>query len=198
MTRQHPIHQPKDPSHVLIDVSGLPASFRDRPPPAAGVLDKAEAHAAARKVDPSVLLNSRLSPDLFALARQLQIAADQGKNVSGRLARSKHPAAKTMRRRSTRSRRVSQKRSPIRRRLTPSRSMGRPIVEIRFPLGPTDKGRPNLQHQRCITDSFALRADSRPHARQLTFFFSCEEFARLETTARTLRVQGLRLAVGVW
>src|SRR5438128_9845790 len=50
------------------------------------VLDKAEAHAAAKKIDSSVLLNSRLSPDMFALARQVQIATDQAKNGSARLA----------------------------------------------------------------------------------------------------------------
>ena len=50
------------------------------------VLEKAEVHAAAKKIDPSVLLNSRLSPDMFALARQVQIASDQAKNDSARLA----------------------------------------------------------------------------------------------------------------
>ena len=43
------------------------------------ILDKAEAHAAAKKIDPSVLLHSRLSPDMFALVRQVQIATDLAK-----------------------------------------------------------------------------------------------------------------------
>ena len=51
-----------------------------------GVLDKAAAFAAAKKIEPSVLLQSRLSPDMFALTRQVQIAADQAKNGSSRLA----------------------------------------------------------------------------------------------------------------
>ena len=34
------------------------------------VLDKGAAYAEAKKVDPSVLLNWRLAPDMFALARQ--------------------------------------------------------------------------------------------------------------------------------
>lgn len=50
------------------------------------VLDKAAAFAAARKIDPSVLLNSRLSPDMYPLVRQIQIASDQAKNGSARLA----------------------------------------------------------------------------------------------------------------
>src|SRR5438045_9485685 len=51
-----------------------------------GILDKAEAFAAAKKIEPSVLLQARLAPDLFALVRQVQIAADQAKNGASRLA----------------------------------------------------------------------------------------------------------------
>jgi hypothetical protein len=51
-----------------------------------GVLDKAAAHAAAKKVDPSVLLGWRLAPDMFALVRQVQVACDQAKNGSARIA----------------------------------------------------------------------------------------------------------------
>jgi uncharacterized protein len=50
------------------------------------VLDKAAAHATAKKIDPSVLLQSRLSPDMFPLVRQVQIASDQAKNGTSRLA----------------------------------------------------------------------------------------------------------------
>jgi uncharacterized protein len=51
-----------------------------------GVLDKAAAHAAAKKADPSVLLGWRLAPDMFALVRQVQVVCDQAKNGSARLA----------------------------------------------------------------------------------------------------------------
>lgn len=50
------------------------------------ILTKAEAHAAARKIDPEILLNSRLAPDMFPLARQIQIAADFAKGTTARLA----------------------------------------------------------------------------------------------------------------
>ena len=50
------------------------------------VLDKAAAHAATKKIDPSVLLGWRLAPDMFALGRQVQVASDQAKNGSARLA----------------------------------------------------------------------------------------------------------------
>lgn len=52
----------------------------------ADVLAKAEAHAGARHIDPQVLLQSRLFPDMFALLRQVQIACDFAKGVSARLA----------------------------------------------------------------------------------------------------------------
>ena len=51
-----------------------------------GVLDKAAALAAAKKIDQAVLLNYRLAPDMFALARQVQVACDLAKNGGARLA----------------------------------------------------------------------------------------------------------------
>lgn len=50
------------------------------------LLDKGAAYAEVKKVDPTVLLNARLFPDMFPLARQVQAACDQAKNGSARLA----------------------------------------------------------------------------------------------------------------
>jgi hypothetical protein len=50
------------------------------------ILDKAAAYAGARKIEPSVLLNSRLYPDMFNLTRQIQAACDFAKGASARLA----------------------------------------------------------------------------------------------------------------
>ena len=50
------------------------------------ILDKGEAFAVAKKIDPSVLLATRLAPDMFALTRQVQIACDLCKNGMARLA----------------------------------------------------------------------------------------------------------------
>ena len=52
----------------------------------AAILDKAAAFAAARKVDPSVLLGYRLAPDMLSLTRQVQIASDHAKRAPARLA----------------------------------------------------------------------------------------------------------------
>jgi uncharacterized protein len=51
-----------------------------------GILQKAAVWAEAKKVDPMVLLNSRLYPDMFPLVRQVQIAADTAKGAAARLA----------------------------------------------------------------------------------------------------------------
>jgi len=50
------------------------------------ILKKAEAHCAAKKIDPAVILNARLFPDMFALTRQVQIASDAAKGAGARLA----------------------------------------------------------------------------------------------------------------
>lgn len=52
----------------------------------AAVLDKAAGHAETRKFDPAVLLSTRLRPDMFPLARQVQTACDNAKNASARIA----------------------------------------------------------------------------------------------------------------
>ena len=50
------------------------------------VLVKADAHAAAKKIDPVVFLQARLFPDMFALLQQVQVACDFAVTVSARLA----------------------------------------------------------------------------------------------------------------
>ena len=50
------------------------------------LLDKAAAHAAAKKFDSIVLVQARLYPDMHPLSRQVQIACDTAKGAAGRLA----------------------------------------------------------------------------------------------------------------
>ena len=51
----------------------------------AGVLDKAAAHAAARKINEADMLNMRLAPDMFPLVRQIRAATDHACSAAGRL-----------------------------------------------------------------------------------------------------------------
>jgi hypothetical protein len=50
------------------------------------VLDKAAAHAEAKKIDPTVLLNARLYPDMFPLLRQVREATNHAASACGRAA----------------------------------------------------------------------------------------------------------------
>ena len=50
------------------------------------VLDKAAVHAEAKKIDPAVLLNTRLSPDMYPLSRQVREATNHAASACGRLA----------------------------------------------------------------------------------------------------------------
>ncbi len=50
------------------------------------VMEKGVANAKARNFDVSVLVNSRLAPDMLPLVRQIQLASDFAKNSMARLA----------------------------------------------------------------------------------------------------------------
>jgi hypothetical protein len=50
------------------------------------ILGKAATHAEAKKIDPSVLINARLYPDMLPLSHQVQIATDNAKGAVSRLA----------------------------------------------------------------------------------------------------------------
>ncbi|TAL84845.1 MAG: DUF1993 domain-containing protein [Candidimonas sp.] len=50
------------------------------------ILDKAQAHASAKNIEPDALLQARLFPDMFPLIRQVQIATDFARGICARLA----------------------------------------------------------------------------------------------------------------
>ncbi|ATG88312.1 DUF1993 family protein [Methylomonas koyamae] len=55
------------------------------------ILEKATDYAEAKKIDPSVLVNARLFPDMYPLKRQVQIASDVSKGAVSRLAGQEPP-----------------------------------------------------------------------------------------------------------
>jgi hypothetical protein len=71
--------------------SGRSPSSSTRPRRSPVILDKAAAFTDARKIDPAVLLATRLYPDMFPLARQVQTAADHAKSGAGHLAGAEIP-----------------------------------------------------------------------------------------------------------
>jgi uncharacterized protein len=108
-----------------------------------GVLDKAEAFAKARSMDPAMLLQARLFPDMFPLVRQVQSVSDIAKNGVSRLAGVEPP-------------RFEDNETTIdqlKDRLAKTRDYLKSIDlskiddsggrEITFPLGPTHRGRMN-------------------------------------------------------
>jgi uncharacterized protein len=52
----------------------------------AGIVEKGAAHAEARKIEPAVLINMRLYPDMLPFSKQIQIATDMAKGCAARLA----------------------------------------------------------------------------------------------------------------
>ena len=104
------------------------------------VLNKAESYATAKKIDPAVLLRSRLSPDMFDLVRQVQIAADQAKNGSSRLAGVEAP------RYEDNETTIAQLKDRLAKTVAYLKTLDRKAIdasadrEITFPLGPEKKG----------------------------------------------------------
>lgn len=49
------------------------------------IIDKAQAHCTAKKIDPAVLVNYRLAADMLPFSRQIQIMTDQAKGMGARL-----------------------------------------------------------------------------------------------------------------
>ena len=105
-----------------------------------GVLDKAAAFAAAKKIDPAVLLNSRLAPDMFALTRQVQVATDLAKNGAARLAGVEPPRYEDNETTIEQLKARLAKAVAFIKSLDPKQIDGAVDRQITFPLGPTNKG----------------------------------------------------------
>jgi uncharacterized protein len=71
------------------------------------ILEKGLAHAEAEKIEPSILINSRLFPDMFPLVKQVQIASDLTRRGVARLANSEAPASPPSRLTARRKKRLS-------------------------------------------------------------------------------------------
>jgi hypothetical protein len=104
------------------------------------ILDKAEAYAAAKKIDSTVLLNTRLAPDMFSLLQQVQAATDIAKNGASRLSGVEPPryedTEKTMDEIKARVAKTSAYvKSADRKQIDASADR-----QLTFPLGPVNKG----------------------------------------------------------
>ena len=105
-----------------------------------GVLDKALAFQAAKKLDPATLPTFRLAPDMFTLTRQVQVACDQAKNGGARLAGVEPPKFEDN------EKTLEEIKGRVAKTLDFVKSLDKGKIdasadrEITFPLGPTNKG----------------------------------------------------------
>ena len=104
------------------------------------ILDKAEAFATAKKIEPSVLLNARLAPDMFAFTRQLQVACDIAKNGASRLAGVEPPRFEDNETSFAQLKARLAKTVAHLKSLDPAKIDAAADREIVFPLGPANKG----------------------------------------------------------
>jgi hypothetical protein len=105
-----------------------------------GVLDKAQGFATAKKIDPSVLLGTRLCPDMFALTRQVQVATDLAKNGMARLAGIEPPRYEDNETGIDQLKARLAKTVAFLKTLDAGKIDAATDREITFPLGPTNKG----------------------------------------------------------
>ena len=104
------------------------------------LLDKGAAYAAAKKVEPSVLLQTRLVPDMFPLSRQVQIAADMAKFGGARLAGVEAPRHEDNETTFDQLKERIAKTLGFLKTLDAKQIDGSADREITFPLGPSNKG----------------------------------------------------------
>jgi len=104
------------------------------------ILDKAEVFATAKKIDPAVLLRSRLAPDMFDLTRQIQVATDGARRGSARLAGVEAPSYEDN------ETTIAQLKERIAKTVAFLKTLDRKQIdaaadrEITFPLGGSNKG----------------------------------------------------------
>ena len=114
-----------------------------------GILDKAAAFAAAKKIDHSVLLGYRLAPDMLSFARQVQIATDHARGAPARLAGVEVPAIEMKEANLDELKARIDKTVAFINTLTPAQVDGSENREVSFKAGPSMvsfKGQPYLVH----------------------------------------------------
>jgi hypothetical protein len=104
------------------------------------LLDKADAHAAARKFDVANLLNMRLAPDMFTLAKQVQVVSDLAVRGAARLSGVEPPQLED------KEKTVAELKGRIENAIAFAKSADRKAIDasagrvITLPLGPGKKG----------------------------------------------------------
>jgi len=101
-----------------------------------GLLTKAEAHCAAKNIQPDVLLASRLYPDMLPLSRQIQLACDFAAKGCARLAHIDVPSTPDTEKTFGELRQRLAKTSDYLRTFKPAQFEGADAKDVTFPAGP--------------------------------------------------------------
>ena len=114
------------------------------------VLDKAQAHAAAKKIQPDVLLGARLFPDMLPLTRQIQLVCDFAAKGCARLTNSEVPSTPDTETTFDELKKRLAKAIDYVKKFKPAQFEGAEDREVSFPAGPgktmTFKGQQFLSH----------------------------------------------------
>ena len=101
-----------------------------------GLLTKAEAHCAAKKIDPSVLLGSRLFPDMLPLSKQIQLVSDFATKGCARLTHSEVPSNPDTEKTFEELKQRLAKTIDYVKSFTPAQFEGADTKDVTFPTGP--------------------------------------------------------------
>ena len=99
------------------------------------ILDKAEAHATAKKIEPEALLTARLYPDMLTLAKQVQTACDQAMRGCARLTGSDVPSVPDTEKTFAELKARLAKATDYVKAFTPAQFEGADARDVTFPIG---------------------------------------------------------------
>jgi hypothetical protein len=103
-----------------------------------GLLTKAEAHCEAKKIQPEVLLNARLYPDMLPLTKQIQIASDFAAKSCARLTGSEVPTTPDTEKTFGELRQRLANTIAYVKTFKPAQFEGADAKDVTFPIGPTN------------------------------------------------------------
>ncbi|MBR0795536.1 DUF1993 domain-containing protein [Bradyrhizobium jicamae] len=101
-----------------------------------GLLTKAEAHCEAKKIEPAVLLGSRLYPDMLPLTKQVQLVCDHAARGCARLTHSEVPSTPDTETTFGELKQRLAKTIDYVKSFQPAQFDGGDVKEVTFPVGP--------------------------------------------------------------
>ena len=101
-----------------------------------GLLTKAEAYCEAKKIEPAVLLGSRLYPDMLPLTKQVQLVCDHASRGCARLTHSEVPSTPDTETTFAELKQRLAKTIDYVKSFTPAQFEGADAKDVTFPVGP--------------------------------------------------------------